>query len=108
MKASKILKECLKILKDRGIQYNNEEDGERSMKEVVKAFNILTHNNLTIEQGWLFMVVLKMSRSQQGHSKLDDYVDGANYFALAGEEALQNSKKENNPFLPSFMKKSEK
>jgi hypothetical protein len=42
---------------------------------------------MTEEQGWLFMALLKMVRSQQGELRMDSYEDGAAYFALAGEAA---------------------
>ena len=62
-------------------------DGERSMDKCVTAFNEITDSNLTVEQGWLFMVLLKAVRTQQGGFRLDSYEDGAAYFALAGEAA---------------------
>jgi len=52
-------------------------------------FNTLTGVGLTDEQGWLFMVCLKMVRAQQGRYRADSYEDGAAYFALAGESAAQ-------------------
>lgn len=60
---------------------------ERSMVCTVKAFNAMFNKDLTEEQGWQFMVLLKMSRSKAGHVKLDDYVDEAGYAALAAEAA---------------------
>ena len=59
--------------------------GERSMGRTVEAFNTITGNKLTEEQGYLFMVLLKAVRSQQGKYKSDSYEDGAAYFALMGE-----------------------
>jgi hypothetical protein len=86
MKADEILQKSLDHLKERGINYDNKE-GERSIAKTVKAFNAITGLDLTPEQGALFMVTLKMVRSQQGEFKADSYEDGAAYFALAGEEA---------------------
>lgn len=60
-------------------------DSERSMKGCVDAFNALYDAQLTEEQGWMFMVLLKASRAKGGHFKEDDYVDMAAYAALAGE-----------------------
>ena len=84
--ASNILKEASDCLVNRAVE-RDKEGGERSMKSCVKAFNALTGHTLTEEQGWIFMAVLKAARSQGGAFKLDDYVDGASYFALAGEAA---------------------
>jgi hypothetical protein len=60
-------------------------EGERSMARCVAAFNALTGHQLTEREGWMFMAMLKASRAQAGALNLDDYVDGAAYFALAGE-----------------------
>ena len=58
---------------------------ERSMVRTVSAFNALTGHHLTERDGWLFMVALKAARATAGNHNADDYVDGAAYFALAGE-----------------------
>lgn len=60
---------------------------ERSMARNVRAFNALTGHTLTERDGWLFMVTLKAARATAGSHNPDDYIDGAAYFALAGESA---------------------
>lgn len=84
--APEILKEAIRCIGDRAKE--REMDQERSMKRCVAAFNAMTGHTLSEEEGWLFMVFLKVSRSQQGEFKLDDYVDMAAYAALAGECAM--------------------
>lgn len=64
--------------------------GERSMAAAVEAFGAITGHELTTTQGWLFMAVLKMVRSQQGGFRADNFVDGAAYFGLAGEAARED------------------
>lgn len=64
-------------------------NGERSMDKTVAAFNAITGAELTVEQGWLFMALLKAVRTQQGDFRLDNYEDGAAYFALMGEQASE-------------------
>ena len=80
-------------MKDRASQ-RDAEDGERSMKRCVEAFNALEGTTLTETQGWKFMVMLKMARSVSGDFTADDYEDMAAYAGLAGEsasmEATQN------------------
>ncbi len=61
------------------------ENGERSMARAVTTFNALTGHSLSQRDGWVFMVVLKLSRSQNGRPIIDDYLNGAAYMALAGE-----------------------
>lgn len=90
-KANDILSAATKHLEDRGVTYDKPE-GERSMAKVVQMFNTLADTSITVEQGWLFMVLLKVVRSQQGKFKADSYEDGASYIALAGEEAEKERK----------------
>ena len=63
--------------------------GERSMERTVKVFAALTDIQLTEEQGWCFMEVLKQVRSLQGKFKADNYEDLAVYAALRGEAAAK-------------------
>lgn len=91
MKAKDILESAVGHLKERGKTYDSKE-GERSISRVIKCFNTITGNNITNEQGWLFMTLLKVVRSQQGEFKLDSYEDGAAYFALMGEEACNDKR----------------
>lgn len=86
MRAHEILQAGAKHLEDRAKTYDKP-GGERSMEKIVKMFNTLADTNITVEQGWQFMTLLKMVRSQQGAFKGDNYEDGCSYFALAGEEA---------------------
>lgn len=74
-------------MKDRAFTYDKPQ-GERSMGATVAAFNAVTGHQLTEEQGWLFQVLLKAVRSQQGAFRLDCYEDGAAYFGLMGEAAF--------------------
>ena len=90
MKASEIVEQALKHMRDRAATYDRP-DGERSIGATVEAFNAITGDGLmnTEERGWLFMILLKAVRSQQGDYRADSYEDGAAYFALAGEAAFK-------------------
>lgn len=85
--ATDILQEATECLTARAVE-RDKGTSERSMKAAVTAFNSITGHTLTEEQGNMFMVCLKMSRSQGGKVRLDDYVDLAAYAALAGESAV--------------------
>lgn len=56
----------------------------------VAAFQAITGDGRmdTAERGWLFMVLLKCTRAQQGQVKTDNYEDAAAYCGLMGEAAL--------------------
>ena len=86
MTAHNILERAAQHMRDRASTYDKPE-GERSMCATVRAFQAITGHQLTEEQGWLFMALLKAVRSQQGAYRADSYEDGAAYFALAGEAA---------------------
>lgn len=89
--AAGMLQEGAKAMIDRANE-RDREGGERSMKACVEAFNALTGRLLSEEEGWLFMAVLKMSRSRGGNFRADDFIDGAAYMALAGEAAAKGVK----------------
>lgn len=82
--AHQFLESGVKHMKDRASQ-RDAEDGERSMRRCVEAFNALEGTNLTGTQGWRFMIMLKMARSVSGDFTADDYEDTAAYSGLAGE-----------------------
>ena len=70
---------------ERGKTYDTPE-GERSMAKTVTAFNIITGQELTEAQGWLFMQVLKDVRlftSTNFHA--DSAEDCIAYAALKAE-----------------------
>jgi hypothetical protein len=87
VKAHEILAQGLQVLEERGRQ-RDQPSGERSIPAVVAAFNAITGHQLTAQQGWIFMAMVKLRRSQSGKPDVDHYLDGSNYIALAGEEAL--------------------
>ena len=91
--AHEFLEAGVKHMKDRASERDTE-DGERSMKSTVDAFNAIFADcivnqggKMTEEQGWHFMALLKISRSKGGDYRQDDYEDAAAYQALAGETA---------------------
>lgn len=87
--AADFLRAGLSHMQDRASTYDKPQ-GERSMGKTVAAFNVITGHELTEEQGWLLMGLLKMVRSQQGNFKADNYEDEAAYAALRGESAARD------------------
>ena len=87
MKAPTILQTAIDTLAQRG-QQRDQPEGERTIPSVVSAFNAMTGHSITEQQGWLFLALVKVRRCQTGQPDPDHYVDGAAYFALAGESAL--------------------
>jgi hypothetical protein len=91
--AVSFLENGVKILGERAA-LRDQPNGERSMAKTVAIFNAWTGNNLSVEDGWRFMIALKQAREIQGFFNADDYEDGANYFALLGEEESANEKRQ--------------
>lgn len=81
-----ILKAALGHIEDRAAE--RDVKTERSMKKCVLAFNAMFDKDLTEEEGWRFMELLKMSRSTTSDNP-DHYEDGAAYAGFAGEAAYQ-------------------
>lgn len=91
LKAHEILEQSAYEMRDRGKTYDKPE-GERSMVATVAAFKSITGVTMTEQQGWQFMEILKLVRSNQGGYRADSFIDGAAYAALAGEAAARNAK----------------
>lgn len=81
-----VLKAGLKHMEDRASTYDSP-GGERSMKATVEAFNAISGHELTEEEGWMFMILLKLVRSQQGNFKSDNFEDASAYCGLMAEAA---------------------
>ena len=91
MKAQDILNKAASHMKDRAATYDSTA-GERSMGKTVAMLNTLYGTELTEEQGWAFMAILKMVRTSQGKYRADNYEDGVAYFSLMGEAADAEAK----------------
>ena len=89
MKAVSMLTSAMKHLADRAVT-RDKPGGERTMAATVLAFNAAFDKDLTEEQGWQFMVILKMVRGANGTVNADDYEDEAAYAALAGEASTNS------------------
>lgn len=85
------LEQAAREMGDRAATYDRLQ-GERSMGKTVAAFNALTGHALSEQEGWQFMELLKIARSNQGGYRADSFVDGAAYAALAGEAASLENK----------------
>lgn len=88
--APEFLHRAATIMEERGKQYDKP-GGERSMGKTVAAFNAITGQDLTIEQGWQFMMVLKAVRffSNTTAPHRDSLEDAIAYSALLAESAMK-------------------
>jgi hypothetical protein len=84
--AHEFLEKALGHMKDRANTYDSAK-GERSMGKTVAMFNAMYEQEITEEQGWAFMCLLKLVRTSQGDFRADNYEDLAAYAGLMGEAA---------------------
>ena len=75
-------------MRDRAATYDKPE-GERSIAQVVTAFNAIHGMQLTEAQGWHFMSLLKQVRAFAGKAHRDSVEDNVAYAALMGEAMLK-------------------
>jgi hypothetical protein len=89
-KADQILLSVAEILAQRGAQRDTPQ-GERSMTTAVSMFRLATGIELSVAQGWHFMVILKLARMRgnRGPVNPDDFLDAIGYLALELETILE-------------------
>lgn len=84
--AEQFLTHASELMRERGMQYDKGQ--ERSMPRAVNAFNAITGNSLTEEEGWLLMQCVKMVRQSNTEGfHQDSYEDEIAYAALKAESA---------------------
>jgi hypothetical protein len=64
---------------------NDVGDKERLMERIVHIFTVITGKDMSEEEGWLFMVSLKLARLEVNKSNRDNWIDAIGYMALLGE-----------------------
>ena len=85
MDHTKILTDAVLILRDRDQQYGSMAE---TMNRACQIFELITGSPLSPYHANIFMTALKMARIRTSPGKLDNYVDGINYLAFAGEFAV--------------------
>lgn len=90
--AHEFLEKALGHMQDRATTYDSAK-GERSMGKTVAMFNAMYEQEITEEQGWAFMCLLKLVRTSQGDFRADNYEDLAAYAGLMGEAASKGGGK---------------
>lgn len=88
--ADEVLRASLKVLDQRG-KLRDYPSGERSMPEIVELFAQLTGIQLSVSEGYTFMMALKLTRLKR-KPLLDDALDLINYTALRTENVLNLAK----------------
>lgn len=90
MSALDYLERAAALMAERGKDYDKPA-GERSMAATVAAFNAITGRDLKEDEGWAFMLVLKLVRqAQKPGFHRDSAEDAVAYSALMAEALERN------------------
>lgn len=90
------LERAVAVQNERAKEYE-QEGGERSVEQIVGAFNAITQHKLSEQDGWLFLVLLKAVRAWNTDNYHDDSaLDFVSYASLVAEALYRNKKEKIN------------
>ena len=81
---SELMTEAIETVQLRDADYGNVNS---LFERACSIYNLMTGDSFTPWQANMFMTALKMARIRSNRSKADNYVDGINYMAFAGQFA---------------------
>lgn len=87
-----MLRAAADILEQRGTRYDGKGGRERSVPDVVQAFNEATGRELAVAEGYEFLIALKRTRRRKDPKQIDTYVDELGYLALKLEHLLTEAR----------------
>lgn len=87
MDPHKLLKEAADIIGERGQDYGDIEDNFENIARI--ANSMLGDANLSAYDIAIILAAVKFARIKQSPWKRDNFVDGVNYLAFAGEIATR-------------------
>jgi hypothetical protein len=93
MTAPELLRRAADTIEARGTEYDTAgKSQERSMPRICEIFGETTGRQMTIGEGYQFLIALKTARIERSPSHLDSYVDRLAYAALKDEHELAQIK----------------
>ena len=87
MKASDYLNEAKAIIEDRGMDYGHPSD---NMQRTASLWSAYLEMPVTDYQVAMCLALVKVARSMES-SKVDNFIDGAAYFAISGQLATEEN-----------------
>jgi hypothetical protein len=89
MTAPELLRRAADIIEQRGQQYDTGgKSQERSMPRICEIFGETTGRQMTISEGYQFLIALKTARIETSPDHVDSYVDRLAYAALKDEHDM--------------------
>ena len=87
MKASDYLNEAKAIIEDRGMDYGHPSD---NMQRTASLWSAYLEMPISDDQVAMCLALVKVARSMES-SKVDNFIDGAAYFAISGQLATEEN-----------------
>ena len=87
MKANDYLNEAKAIIEDRGMDYGHPSD---NMQRTARLWSAYLEMPVTDYQVAMCLALVKVARSMET-SKVDNFIDGAAYFAISGQLATEEN-----------------
>lgn len=89
MTAPELLRRAADIIEQRGTEYDTAgKSQERSMPRICEIFGETTGRQMTIGEGYQFLIALKTARLETAPESVDSYLDRLAYQALKDEHEL--------------------
>lgn len=88
MSAAELLRKAADTIEARGTQYDTGNNQERSMPRICELFGEATGRQMTITEGYQFLIALKTARIERSPDHIDSYVDRLAYMALQDEHEM--------------------
>jgi hypothetical protein len=89
MTAPELLRRAADIIEQRGTEYDiTGIKQERSMPRICEIFGESTGRQMTIGEGYLFLMALKTARIERSPDHIDSYLDRLAYQALKDEHDM--------------------
>ena len=90
MNAAELLRKAADTIEARGTQYDTTgKSQERSMPRICELFGEATGRQMTITEGYQFLIALKTARIERSPDHIDSYVDRLAYMALQDEHEME-------------------
>lgn len=87
MKASDYLNEAKAIIEDRGMDYGHPSD---NMQRTARLWSAYLEMPISDDQVAMCLALVKIARSMET-AKVDNFIDGAAYFAISGQLATEEN-----------------
>jgi len=92
MTAAELLRKAADTIESRGVQYDTTgARQERSMPRICELFGEATGRQMTITEGFQFLISLKTARLERSPHHIDSYVDRLAYMALRDEHEIKEA-----------------